>query len=114
MTPSTAAIELRAFLDRASTRLFWIGAAQGAAMGLGAAVVLALFNHPPRGATVLGVGIALFAAALGAVVRVLRTSVFREPIAKQVESRAPHCRNVVVTADELTRTSPRRALDLSS
>ena len=105
MTPSSAATEFRTFLDRAAARVLWIEVAHGAAVGLAVAFVLVLFNIPPRGSTGLSVGVALLLAALGAVVQVARTASSRRNIAHRVEARAPQCRNVVVTADELSRTT---------
>lgn len=110
MTPLPAAVELRAFLDRASMRLVWIYAAEGAAIGLGAAFALALLELPPRSATALGVGLALCTATIGAFIRIVRANVSGRDIAKRLEARAPHCRNIVVTAEELTRTAARRTV----
>ncbi len=103
MTESPAAAELRSFLERAAARRLWIDAALGAAAGLAFAFGLALLNMPPRGSAALGVGVALLASALGAIAQVGRTAATRRQIARHVEAGAPQCRNVVITADELSR-----------
>ena len=90
---------LSAFLARTSRRLAWIAAAEGAAAGLLVATV-ALALRWPRTAT--GYVIAALALAfLGATVRLLWRRKRHADAAGIVEQRAPHCRNLLITAAEL-------------
>ncbi|MDB4877894.1 MAG: putative rane protein [Gemmatimonadetes bacterium] len=99
MRPDAAA--LRAFLSSVSRRLAWIAAAEGAALGLALAFVLALVGWPGRDALVRSLGVGLLFAAVGVLARFMSSHRRRPPVAVLVERRAPQCRNVVVTADEL-------------
>lgn len=112
MMQSSAAMELRAFLERAATRLRWIDTAIGAAAGLTVAFVAALLGIPPRGASLLTAVVALIAAIVGAGVQLARTATSRRQVAREIEARAPKCRNVVFTADELCRTAERTPADV--
>jgi len=89
------------FLARASRRVAWLAAFEGAAAGLGLAFAAALLGIPRRGAIVPSIALGLILAALGAVIRVLYTAARRRHVAELVEQKAPQCRNLVVTAAEL-------------
>lgn len=93
---------LDAFLARASRRVAWTTAAEGAAAGLVVALGLAVVGWPAPGAVMGSVIVAASLAAAGAIVRSVVARRRGERIAVLVERRAPHCRNLVVTADELT------------
>jgi hypothetical protein len=101
---------LRAFLARALRRVRWLGAAEGAAAGaaIGAVVVLvgAGADTWVRASAVLAV-----AAIIGIAVRVSVGAMSVRTAALLVEQRAPRCRNVLITAEELLgdakRTPPR-------
>lgn len=95
--------ELRAFLARATRRLVWIAAAEGAAAGLALALALPLVITLAdwRGSIDRTVVAGLCLAALGVVVRILVSSRAQAHVAQLVERRAPECRNLIVTAAEL-------------
>ncbi len=101
MTVIADAEPLRQFLRNAARRMRFIAIGEGAAAGLCVAFVLALLGVPARGAVWLAVLVALLCAAAGAVARLAVTSAVRSNIAHVVERRAPSCRNLVITADEL-------------
>src|SRR5215510_1227450 len=102
MTARPDATKVHAFLGRASRRLAWIALAEGAAAGLVAAALFSLAGWPSRGALTpaIAVGTAFVVAGIGIALLLLR---LRSPnIANLVERRAPQCRNVVITANELS------------
>src|SRR5262245_11746709 len=94
---------LRAFLARASRRIAWISAAEGAAAGLVLASIAAIAGLPARGAltTALLAGVSL--GVVGIVARLFLSPNRRAGVATLVERRAPQCRNLVITADELPK-----------
>jgi hypothetical protein len=110
MNPWPEAAVVRAFLERAARRLGWIAAAQGAAAGLLLAVVSAAAawwaRWPIERTIVIGAALALAGTAL----RWLLYRRQRPSVARLVERRAPACRNLLVTAEELmvqpTRVRP--------
>ena len=102
--PMSEASGLPAFLDRAARRIAWVADAEGAAAGLGAAVIVAAAGWSGHESAVwTGVaGLCLLVA--GVVFRrawtIVRTG--RAPsAAASVEARAPSCRNLLITASEL-------------
>lgn len=101
MTARPDASTVGDFLARASRRVVWLAAFEGAAAGLAFAFAAALLGIPRRGALVAAVVTGLALAALGAVIRVLYTAARRKHVAALVEQKAPQCRNLVVTAAEL-------------
>jgi hypothetical protein len=92
---------LNTFLARASRRVAWIAAAQGAAAGLVIALVMAIAGWPGRNTLVLSVGVGVGLAAAGAIAREFMRRRRAPRVALAVERRAPQCRNHLVTADEL-------------
>ena len=94
--------ELRAFLTRASRRLALMRVAEGTAIGLAIAIALALSGWPASIAVTTVVAVALASITAGIVSRLLVTRDRRMPIAHAVEQRAPVCRNIIITAEELT------------
>lgn len=101
MTVFTDEAPLRRFLAGAANRVRLIALLEGAAAGLFVAFVLALAGVPARGAPWPFVWIALLCAGVGAAMRLVMTGATRGRIAHLVERRAPSCRNLVITADEL-------------
>jgi hypothetical protein len=91
---------VRAFLDRATRRLVWLAAGEGAVAGLLVALALTLLEpfHGSIEWTILG-GVALTGA--GAIVRAWYALRRRNHTAQRVERNAPECRNLLVTAAEL-------------
>ncbi|HTE44153.1 MAG TPA: hypothetical protein VK636_02825 [Gemmatimonadaceae bacterium] len=94
----------RAFLTRAARRLAWVAAAQGAAAGLAIALVLSVAGWPTPGAYTKAAVAALSLAVAGVVVRWFIFRARGERVALLVERRAPQCRNLLITADELAST----------
>ena len=101
MTAWPDAATVLAFLRRASRRLTLLDAAQGAAGGLAAALVLELAGWPVRDAIGMSAVVGLVLAAAGVAVSVAIARTRRAPVSHLIERRAPACRNVVITADEL-------------
>jgi len=101
MTAQPDATNVHAFLGRVARRLTRVAAAEGAAAGFVAAALIAVAGWPARGALTpaVVVGAVLVIAGIGVAVGVSR--VRRKSVAALVEQRAPQCRNVVITADEL-------------
>jgi hypothetical protein len=95
--PDTGA--LRAFLARATRRLTWIAAAEGAAAGLVAAILAIALRRPPSIADSIVVGLGL--AVAGAATRILWLRQRNARAAEMVERAAPQCRNLLITAAEL-------------
>lgn len=91
---------IRGFLARASRRMAWMRAAEGAASGLAVAIVAALAGWPARRAFANSI-VAALCVAVGVATRMLIARRRQKPIAYDVERRAPSCRNIVITADEL-------------
>lgn len=92
---------IREFLARASRRVALLTAIEGAAVGFAIALIAALVGIPKRGDLVPSVVIGLTLAAVGSLIRILYTNAQRARVAELVERKAPHCRNIVVTAAEL-------------
>src|SRR5262245_56756684 len=92
-------LALRTFLTRVARRLAWISFAEGAAVGLALAVVIAIVAGPST-ALNRSILIAGALATLGAVIRIL---IVRQgpSVPERVERRAPQCRNLLLTASEL-------------
>jgi hypothetical protein len=98
-------------LDRAAARTRRIALMQGAATGAAVAAVIVLGRFVIATATgdssALSLGpaaaIPLLPVALGVTVAHLRARNHRAGAAAKVERRAPHCRNLLITADELGR-----------
>ncbi|HKS04851.1 MAG TPA: hypothetical protein VJR92_00940 [Gemmatimonadaceae bacterium] len=107
MSNRTDAPVLRAFLARALTRLRWIGAAEGAAVGVALAAVFALAGWIETATWSRTAIIFAIAAATGAVARVGFRAVRAGTTALLIERRAPQSRNVVITAHELLSEGPR-------
>ena len=103
MTVFADAEPLRRFLMYAAKRVRVIALVEGAAGGLFVAFVLALFGVPARGAVWPAALVALLCAVVGGAARLAMTSAARAKIAHLVEQRAPACRNLVITADELVQ-----------
>jgi hypothetical protein len=101
VTARPEASALRDFLARARRRVALLTALEGAAVGLAIALLAALLGIPRRGALLPSIAVGAALATLGAAIRVLYTRARRESVAALVERKAPHCRNVVVTAAEL-------------
>src|SRR5262245_53857978 len=91
MTARPDVLTVRTFLRRALARLAWLRAAEGAAIAL---VVAALTGWSPT--------LAIVGAIVGAAVVYLR----RDWIARIVEARAPECRNLLFTVNELSHSEP--------
>ena len=100
---------VRSFLSRASRRLAWMRAAEGAVIGLAIAIGLALIGWPSAAPLLSLILIAAACVAGGIAMRLLAWQRTRAPIAFAIERRAPSCRNIVITADELA--SARRGDD---
>ncbi len=94
------------FLARAATRLSVISALHGVAIGLAAATLVALFAVPARGAVGLTLLVGALFTSIGILAVVAANATQRRRVAHLIESRAPQCRNVLITATELT-SSPR-------
>ena len=99
MPPDVA--EFRAFLARATRRMAWIHAAEGAAGGLVFAFVFALLGWPSSRGIGIRIALAVPCMAAGIAVRALLARRRYASIAATIERRAPSCRNIVITADEL-------------
>jgi hypothetical protein len=99
-------------LDRAATRTRRIALLRGAAAGAIAATIALLGRFITATATDDGrelapeitSAIVLLPIAVGVAVAFLRSRGNRAHAAAMVERRAPHCRNLLITADELQRT----------
>jgi hypothetical protein len=98
---SSAVSAFSGFLARAARRITWIGAAEGGAVGLMLAALVALSLWLARGSvrSAIVAGSALVAVGLAAGVAIALHR--RRRMATLIEQRAPHCRNIVVTAAEL-------------
>ena len=92
---------LRAFLSRIGRRIAWLAAAEGAAVGLGLAALIALWRWRASGSLTPALVAATVLAAIGCALALGITLRRRRGIPTLVERRAPQCRNVVVTAAEL-------------
>ena len=92
---------LSGFLARVARRLAWIAAAEGAALGLGVAALIAAAAWWGRGRVMQTAIAGVVLAALGIALRIHLSSRRRESIAGLVERRVPQSRNVIVTAAEL-------------
>lgn len=99
MQPDAA--ELRAFLSRAAQRIAWIHAAEGAAAGLLLAMALGLVGWPRSNGLAIRIALAVPCMAAGIALRALWSGRRRTSTAASIEQRAPVCRNIVITADEL-------------
>lgn len=78
-----------------------MSAAEGAAGGLAVALLLAMAGWPAPGALPRAIITGAALAAAGIVVRIVTSPERRTRVAQLVEQRAPQCRNLVVTADEM-------------
>lgn len=99
MQPDAASV--RAFLARVSKRLAWRSAAEGAAAGVGAAIITMVARHPAPtslGATLL---VLFILVGIGLLISVYSRRNARRHVALLVERRTPQSRNLIVTADEL-------------
>jgi hypothetical protein len=99
-------LELRAFLTRASRRIAWIQAAEGAAGGLVLAIGFWILGWPSTSGTAIRFALAVPCMAAGIAVRALLSRRQRTSVAASVERHAPECRNIVITADELASGAP--------
>jgi hypothetical protein len=86
-------------IGRVTRRLDWRAAAEGAAIGVGAAALAALAGWPAK--VVPAVVVCVGAAVVGTIIRILRTRAANGPVALYVERRVPESRNLIVTAHEL-------------
>ena len=113
MTARPDAAVLRAFLERASRRLAWTWAAEGAAAGLALALALSLVGWPAHGALTraLVVGVAL--AVAGIVVRLWAVRSRSPRVAYLVERRgsADHACAATTEAGAIATTSLQRTDD---
>jgi hypothetical protein len=95
---------VQAFLQRAGRRMRAIALAEGAAIGLVAALIVAVLIATVRGAAglpiVAAIALAVSGASAGAVITAQRMRRGRS-IAAHVEARIPASRNVLLTAAEL-------------
>jgi hypothetical protein len=98
---------IREFLGRAWRRLAALAVLRGASAGLlfSAGVILLTWRLGGRPLTAIAVAVAL--SGLAAFVAYLRATTSRANTALEIERRAPHCRNVVVTAAEILNRSDR-------
>ncbi len=95
---------VRAFLARASRRLAWISATEGAAVGLLIALLAGLVAGLGgwREATSLTAALSALALLVAGAVTGIVASIRRAPrVPLLVERRAPGCRNLLITATEL-------------
>jgi hypothetical protein len=92
---------LRAFFARIARRLGWLSAIEGASAGLAIACLLALLGWPARGALAPALIAGFVLAAAGVSARMIMQRRRQPRVALLVERRAPHCRNLLITADEL-------------
>jgi hypothetical protein len=109
--PQADAAAVRDFLAHAHRRVTLVLAIQGAATGFLVAVMINMVIWLRQGAFVPPGPRSLALVALGIVVGIIRSQMRQATIATTVESRAPECRNLLVTANELiarpaTRTEP--------
>ncbi len=95
---------LGAVLASATRRVLLIDAARGAGGGVAVALAGVLAGVPPRGLTAWAIGSALLAAGGGALMFVWFARDRRQRIAYEIEARAPHARNIIITAAELLRS----------
>jgi len=102
MTARPDSTNVHAFLGRAARRLTWITLAGGAAAGLIAATLLSLAGWPSRGALTPALVVGTMFAIAGIGVALLLSRLRGQNVASLVERRAPQCRNVVITANELS------------
>ncbi len=100
MPPDVRAV--RTFLARVARRLAWMSAARGAAVGRGAAGAIALLGGPRRDAMGPLVATGIAACLAGLLIYVFTSAGRRRRVALVVEQRAPECRNLIVTASELS------------
>ena len=99
---------LRVFLARVQTRVAVRCAMQGAAAGFAFVGVLELAVFRSHVINIaLRVGIALVCVVIGALARLAFVVRTRQEIARMIERAVPHCRNVLVTAEELLDASDR-------
>ncbi len=100
---------LRAFLSRVSQRIAWLAAAEGAAVGLAVAALIAAWRWRADGALVPALAVGGVLGAIGCLTALAITARHRRNVATLIERRAPQCRNVVVTAAEMldARTTTR-------
>jgi hypothetical protein len=92
---------VREFLGRVRRRLTLLAAARGAAIGLGAAILLALGGWPSRQSSIVIAMLGIAAAMVGSLISVLSTAAHRRRAATVVERRVPESRNLLVTTAEL-------------
>ena len=104
MPPDVA--EFRAFLSRAAQRIAWIHAAEGAAGGLLLAVALGVGGWPSANGLAIRLALAVPCMGAGIAIRALWSRRRAASTAASIEQRAPTCRNIVITADELLSGTP--------
>lgn len=80
----------------------WIHAAEGAASGVVVATALALVGWPSSSESASRFVLVVPCMAAGVGLRTLLSRRRRTPISASIEQRAPACRNIVITADELS------------
>lgn len=97
---------LRAFVGRVRRRLTWLSAAEGASAGLvvGIVVAVAKGGSPERVQQMLIAGGVLALAGIG--IRIAAARERRTRVVELIESRAPQCRNLLVTAAEMQAGVP--------
>ncbi len=103
---SPEAVPIREFLRRAGQRLFWRSMAEGAAIGLIVALMVALIGWPARGMPFATALVAVALTAAGVVLRLATTADQRHSAAHEVERAAPGARNLLITAAELVAVEP--------
>lgn len=96
---------VREFLAAAGRRLAVVAALEGAAGGLIVATALLLVGLPARASGVTPLGVAVVAALAAVAIRLAVTRPRRVQAAHEVERRAPRCRNLLLTAEELLAPS---------
>jgi hypothetical protein len=106
MTAPPDVVELHDFLARASRRLAWMRATEGASVGLVVAIALAIAGWPAPTTLARLIVAAIACVVAGIALRALLFFRRPTPIAVSIEQRAPVCRNLVITASELTAGAP--------
>jgi hypothetical protein len=97
---------VRNFLSHVGRRVWWTRAAEGAAAGVLVSVALEVAGWSARHSAWSAAFVVLTLVVVGAALRIaLGTSGTSDRTAVLVERRAPQCRNVVLTANELIATN---------
>jgi hypothetical protein len=101
-TPLTEdASSVRLFLAGVRRQLAMIAIAHGATLGLAIAIAFVFVPWRTTHGVMLPAGVAFTLTVLGAAIAYAATAAQRSRAASLVERRAPECRNLVLTADEM-------------